>query len=155
MTFLHRPPRCMGLQRSLPYIGIPGGWQCRIPCLHVMKGGMHVQGVCNFVDLGGERLTEAEALVAALRKLAGESLSGAEHGSQLYEADHVIAPKGMTVSMLQAHQRANSTAVAILYGAVGSPGFKELHDTLMQSAERGKRSPPCSAASTLCHVSVW
>ena len=51
--------------------------------------------------------------------------------------------------MLQAHQRANSTAVAILYGAAGSPGFKELHDTLMQSVERGKRSPACSASSTL------
>ena len=64
----------------------------------------------------------------------------------------MIAPKGMTVSVLQAHQRANSTAVAILYGAVGSPGFKELHDTLMQSVERGEKSPAFSASlSVPCH----
>ena len=84
-----------------------------------------------------------------LGKLGGDTLAETDQSTQLYEADHVIAPKGMTVSMLQAHQRANSTAVAILYGAVGSPGFKELHDTLMQSVERGKRSPSCSASSRL------
>ena len=111
---------------------------------------MPLQGVCNFVEIGGEHPTNSDALVTALGKLGRESLSQTYMSSQLYEADHVIAPKGMTISMLQAHQRANSTAIAILYGAVSSQGFKELHDTLMQSVERGKRSPSCSASSTLC-----
>ena len=108
------------------------------------------EGVCNFVEIGGEHLTDSEALVTALGKLGVQSLSETYQSSQLFEADHVMAPKGMTISMLQAHQIANSTAVAILYGAVGSPGFKDLHDTLMQSAEHGRRSPACSASSPLC-----
>ena len=103
------------------------------------------------VDLGGEHPTESEALVTALKQLGGESLSETYQSSQLYGADHVIAPKGMTVSMLQARQRANSTVVAILYGAMGSPGFKELHDTLMQGVERGERSPACSGPRQPCH----
>ena len=125
---------------GLAMLTFPRRWKLQGPVPACHKMAICVQGLCNFVDLRGEHLTESEVLVTALRKLGGESLSEAYPGSQLYGADHVIAPKGMTVSMLQAHQRANSTAVAILYGAVGSPRFKELHDTLMQSVERGKRA---------------
>ena len=107
---------------------------------------MSMQGLCNFVDTGKEPITSVEGLTEALGKLEGEERIGSQ-GIQLYDTDHVIGPKGMTISTLQAHQKANRSAVAVLYGAVGTPGFKELHDTLVQSASSGEPSPSSLLAS--------
>ncbi len=109
-------------------------------CLQVKCVCMFMQGVCNFVDTGKEPITSVEGLTQALGQLEGEEHIGSQ-GIQLYDTDHVIGPKGMTISTLQAHQKANRSAVAVLYGAVGTPGFKELHDTLVQSASSGEHSP--------------
>ncbi len=101
---------------------------------------MLMQGACNVVDIGGELVTTAEGLDKALKGLAGEAQNGGL-GIQLYETDHVLAPEGMTIATLLAQQKASRPAVAVLYGAPGTPGFKELHAALMQAASTG--SVPC------------
>lgn len=108
-----------------------------------------MQGACSFVDIGGEHIASAEGLGKALKGLKGGAQDGAK-SVQLYETDHVLAPAGMTFANLLAHQKASRPAVAVLYGAPGTPGFKELHDALMQAASTGI---VCSAfpCHCLCH----
>ena len=99
---------------------------------------LHVQGICNFVDVGGEPIHEAEGVGRALQALEGNEQSRRQ-GIQLFETDHVLAPEGMTIATLLEHQKAGRTAVAVLSGAPGTPGFKELHDALLQGASAGTR----------------
>lgn len=119
---------------------------------------MLLQGACNFVDIGGELITNAEGLCRALKALEGKERI-ADRRIQLYETDHVLAPEGMTIATLLAHQRAGRTAVAVLYGAPGTPGFKDLHGALMQSALAGlcRVLPPvypCMSCSILAHAEL-
>lgn len=114
------------------------------PSVCTLSFGLHAQDACNFVDVGGQQITEAERLSEALRSLEREG----SQFVQLFETDHVVAPKGITSVALQAQQKANRTAVAVLYGAVGTPGFKGLHETLMQSALTGDWPTILSAPSS-------
>ena len=106
-----------------------------------------MQGMCNYVDIGGQPITGPEGLSEALKGLEGGAQSMGQ-GIQLYETDHVLAPEGMTIAALLAHQKASRPAVAVLYGAPGTPGFKEMHSILMQVASSGT----CTAFSLPYHV---
>ena len=97
------------------------------------------QGTCNFVDIEGQHVTEAGQLAEASSILEEKGQSG-KGSIQLFETDHMVAPKGMTIATLQGNQRSNRTAAAVLYGAFGTPGFKELHEALMQSVSTGNEN---------------
>ena len=88
------------------------------------------------MEIGGELITGAEGLGKVLEALKGEAQDGGQ-GNQLFETDHVLAPEGMTIANLLAQQKTSRPAVAVLYGAPGTPGFKELHTALMQAASTG------------------
>ena len=116
---------------------------------------MLLQGACNFVDIGGELITSVKGLSRAVKTLEGTEQIGGQ-GVQLFETDHVLAPEGMTIATLLARQKASRTATAVLYGAPGTSGFKELHGALMQSTLAGlcglSRLPIHASPAAPCRV---
>ena len=93
------------------------------------------------MDIEGQHVTEAGQLAEALSTLEEKGQSG-KGSIQLFETDHMVAPKGMTIATLRGKQRSNRTAAAVLYGAFGTPGFKELHEALMQGVSTGNATFP-------------
>ena len=82
------------------------------------------------MHIGGQVVNTTQQLAAALSHRG----SGQRSGAQLQPFDHVLAPAGETLQKTQAGLEEGTALAAVLYGAIGTPCFAQLHAQLLAAA---------------------
>ena len=89
-----------------------------------------LQDTCCFVDISGQQVNTTHGLAQALAEGRGEQALPV----QLQPFDHILAPEGATVRGVQTAVAEGTAQVAVLYGAIGTACFSQMHQQLLDAA---------------------